>query len=280
MASRVSKLIPSDPEKVMVIRKVNESTITCSTPFFHAGLFPIGGRGTTIRLSSGALAVFSPVALTEDVRIQMQKHLGSTDVRYIVALDQEHHIFLASWHNAWPEAKVFGPETLPALRKEQGYEPIDQSCWYPFRKTDKAGGLFVDDAFDQEFEMAYVDGHINKELVFHHKPTRTLIEADLLFNLPPLEQWSRTGRLPTDGYWGKLVTAINNTRGEAKWQKRLIWYYTSSADRRSYNRSVKGIADWDFDRIIPCHGDVIETGGKEVFRKVLAWHLEAAKKDH
>jgi len=41
---------------------------------------------------------------------------------------------------------------------------------------------------------------------------------------------------------------------------------------------VNKVSKWDFDRIIPCHGDVIESGGKGIFDKVMAWHLEAAKK--
>jgi hypothetical protein len=27
------------------------------------------------------------------------------------------------------------------------------------------------------------------------------------------------------------------------------------------------VVDWDFDRIIMCHGDVIENGGKDVWRE-------------
>ena len=36
----------------------------------------------------------------------------------------------------------------------------------------------------------------------------------------------------------------------------------------------------NLDKIIPCHGDVIETGGKGIFDKIMQWHLEAAKKGH
>lgn len=42
-----SKLIPSDPSKVMVIREVVPKTIvTFSTPFWRFGRIKIGGRGT------------------------------------------------------------------------------------------------------------------------------------------------------------------------------------------------------------------------------------------
>jgi hypothetical protein len=42
-----SKLVPSNPEKVMVIRDVVPKTITTlSVPFFRFGKIKIGGRGT------------------------------------------------------------------------------------------------------------------------------------------------------------------------------------------------------------------------------------------
>ena len=71
---------------------------------------------------------------------------------------------------------------------------------------------------------------------------------------------------------------INNTAGSAIWQKRFIWYGISSSDRSAFNKSIAAIDKWDFERIIPCHGDVIEKEGKGIFRKAFEWHLAAAKK--
>lgn len=95
MASSVNKLVPSDPEKVMVIRHVTPNIVTFSTPFLRFGRIKIGGRGTVVKLQTGALAVFSPVALTETVKQESAK-LGT--VKYLIAPDQEHHVFLEEWH--------------------------------------------------------------------------------------------------------------------------------------------------------------------------------------
>ncbi|KAK5171964.1 uncharacterized protein LTR77_003601 [Saxophila tyrrhenica] len=277
MASGAAKLIPSDPEKVMVIRRVTPNILVCSTPFLRFGRIKVGGRGTIVKLKDDSLAVFSPTALTSSVKQQMQEQLQSTNVKYITALDGEHHIFLESWHKQYPNAVVIGPETLPAYRDKQGYFKIPQDKWRLFKKGD-AESWKIDPTFDAEFDREYNDAHANKELVFNHKPSRTLIEADLMFNLPATEQFSKTGLSPTSGFLSRLFTGLNNTQGEATWQKRLIWYGISSGDRKGYNESVSRVAKWDFDRIIPCHGDVIESGGKGIFEKVMAWHLEANKK--
>lgn len=223
-----------------------------------------------VRLQNGTVAVFSPVALTPDARATVQ---GLGEVKYITALDQEHHIFLDEWHKAYPNAKVMGPETLKPKREKSG-NPLPFA--HLFSAKDRAAR--VDEAFDAEFDYEYVDAHANKEIVFCHKPTRTLIEADYLFNLPAHEQMSKTDESPQSGLLTKLFVGINNTRGNAIWQKRLIWYALSSGDRKGFNASTQRIDAWDFDRIVPCHGDVIETGGKGIFRKVFEWHLAAAKK--
>jgi hypothetical protein len=41
-----SKLIPADPSKVCVIRKVTPNITTCSAPFSRFGYVKVGGRGT------------------------------------------------------------------------------------------------------------------------------------------------------------------------------------------------------------------------------------------
>ncbi|KAL1585555.1 hypothetical protein WHR41_05724 [Cladosporium halotolerans] len=275
MAPNVAKLIPSDPEKVMVIRSITPDIKTFSTPFLRFGRVKIGGRGTAVRLGSGTTAVFSPVALTPTVRAEMAS-LGPT--KYLVALDQEHHIFLEDWHKAFPDAKVIAPETLPAYRDKQGYFRIPEGNWKLFEAGASAQGkLSVDEEFDREFDFTYVDGHANKEVVFNHRKSGTLIEGDLLFNLPATEQFSRSGLDPKSGLLSRLFSWLNSTQGEALAQRRLIWYGICE-NKPAYNREVNRISGWKFDRIIPCHGDVIETGGKGIFDKVMKWHLEAARK--
>jgi len=225
-----------------------------------------------VRLQSGALAVFSPTALTPEVKSTVES-MGNK-VTYIAALDFEHHIFLSEWAKAYPSASLLGVEGLPEKREK---DPETAGSKFAFVWTQKnKNDMKVDPEFDREFDYEYVGGHANKELVFCHKPNKTLIEADMMFNLPATEQFSKTGLDATSGILTKMFIGLQNTVGAATWQKRFLWYAASSKDRPSFNQSAKKIASWDFDRIIPCHGDVIETGGKGIFRKVFEWHLTRA----
>lgn len=132
----------------------------------------------------------------------------------------------------------------------------------------------ISSEFDAEFESEYVHGHGSRELVFLHKPSRTVIEADLLFNLPAKEQYSMSPEGSGTNFLTKMILPLMSTKSPATWQRRFAWYVLSSKNRSAFNESVKRIDQWDFDRLIPCHGDVIESGAKGIFRDVMAWHLE------
>jgi glyoxylase-like metal-dependent hydrolase (beta-lactamase superfamily II) len=229
-----------------------------------------------VRLTSGSLAVFSPVALTPDVKKKIAE-LGGT-MRYIVAPDIEHHIFLSEWAREFPEAKLVGPEGLQEKRAKAKDERIGQEPFATVFEAKTKLAAKVDEEFDRDFGYEYVDAHPNKELVFLYRPDRVLIQADLIFNLPPTEQYSRVpDAQKPGGITARLFTSVQSTRGEAKGLKRFLWYALSARDRKGFNESMARIDKWDFDTIIPCHGDVIQGDGKQVFEKVMEWHLAGAK---
>lgn len=88
--------------------------------------------------------------------------------------------------------------------------------------------------------------------------------------MPAHEQYSKTGVGADSGVYTKLVNYFLNTHG--KGQQRFNWYATSK-DKSSFSQSAKVVAGWDIEKIIPCHGDVIEEDGAAIFRRIFAWHL-------
>lgn len=194
---------------------------------------------------------------------------------YIVALDFEHHIFISEWAKQYPDAKIIGPQGLPEKRAKADDPKIGKETFTVVFTKENKRETKISSEFDADFDYEYVDGHGNLELVFNFKPERVLIQADLLFNLPAIEQYSRVAEaeMPKNSVADKLFTGVQSTAGDAKWMKRFNWYLAAK-DRPSYNDSLKTIEQWDFDTIIPCHGDVVEGHGKDVFRKVFNWHLD------
>ncbi|KAA8647131.1 hypothetical protein EYZ11_012147 [Aspergillus tanneri] len=268
------QLFPKNPSETMVIRNVTSDVLTTSLPFARFGHLKFGGRGTLVKLASGSIAVFSPVSLTPEVRAAVNSLEGN--VKYIAALDLEHHLHLTSWKKAYPEAEIIAPEGLWEKRQSNP-EFKDTVFQHVFCKEDR-GRHKISEEFDSEFDTEYVYGHPSRELVFFHKRSRTLIEADLLFNLPAREQYSKSNESATGGLLTRLICPMLSTTPPATWQKRFVWYVLSTADRQAFTESMRRIDRWDFNRLIPCHGDVVESGGKAVFRTVMEWFLENDKK--
>ncbi|KAJ5609622.1 hypothetical protein N7528_010189 [Penicillium herquei] len=265
------QLFPSDPSATMVIRSVAPQITTFSLPFARFGIMRFGARGTLVKLETGSLAVFSPVSLTPEVRETVQSQGGS--VKYIIAPDLEHHLHITAWKNAFPEAHIIAPEGLWEKRQK-----VPEFKDTPFEHVFKKDGSprTISQEFDAEFEIEYVHGHSSRELVFLHKPSHTMIEADLLFNLPANEQYSRTEEGSTANFLTRLFLPVLAVKAPATPHRRFAWYILAK-DKKAFTESMRRIIRWDFTRIIPCHGDVIEIGAKGVFQDVFAWFL---KDDH
>lgn len=282
-----SQLIPANPADVLVVRDLTPNVTTLSVPFERYGRIHFGGRATVARLSGGGVLVFSPVALTAEVAAVVERLGGGQGVKYLVAGDMEHHIFLSEWLQAYPEARIVAPAGLREKRvATQGADPkvnIHDTFFaeLPDGKT-PVGPVSIAPDFDADCSLVYVDTHPNKELVVLYKPDRILIEADLLMNLPPTEQYSRVDaelrhRVEHPDLLNRIILTLMSTAGPAMGGRRLLWYGMSRGNRPRFNEAVGLIDTWDFDTIVPCHGETIVGDGKDVFRKMFAWHLPAKK---
>lgn len=63
-------------------------------------------RMAVIRLAKGDLVVWSPTALSDELRAAVT---GLGTVLHLVAPNSLHHIFLGDWRRAYPNAKLYAP---------------------------------------------------------------------------------------------------------------------------------------------------------------------------
>ncbi|GJE95024.1 hypothetical protein PsYK624_112030 [Phanerochaete sordida] len=231
-----------------VIREVTKDVWTFSCPFSRFGIIPFGGRSTAIKLSSGDVWVLASTPLNDATKTKLDE-LGP--VKYIVGADAVHHLFLGEFKKQYPSAKMFAPEEAIQKKTKEGLA-FDGS-W----GKDPEGTLY---GFESEIQHRFLAGHQNKEVVFFHPASKTLIEADLLLNMPAREQYSKTsssGNIPLIGGWVNPWSGLH---------KKLAW--ATATDKAAMKRDCTAIDQWDFTRIIPCHGDVIEEKGKDAFREL------------
>jgi hypothetical protein len=205
----------------------------------------IGTRTSIIRLAGGGLLLHSPGPLCPEL-IESIDSLGP--VRCIVAPNDFHHLYVEENARAWPEASVHVSPGLPAKRPklpfaaELGDEPAD--LWAA------------------DLEQVWMRGapRVN-EIVFFHPRSRTLLLTDLAFNV------TDPASAPT-----RLFMWINGALNRIATSRLMKGMYR---DRAAARRSAERVLAWDFDRVVLCHGEVVDSGAKAVLRPVFAWLLDS-----
>lgn len=246
----------------LVIREVIAGTIlTFSKPFKRMGLMPIGGRSTAIKLSNSSVWLLASTPLTDETREKLD---GFGPIKYIAIADIEHTGFISQYTTAYPNAKVYGPEGSSKKLGINVNEWTSDSKHNPMEQDDQV--------LNDEIKAEYFHGFVNKDIAFLHVPSKTLLEADLLFNLPAKEQYSKS-KEPSENF----ASWFAPLKPEAMFHRRFL-YNLGGIDKAAMARSTQIVDQWDFDRIIPCHGDVIETGGKSAFRSAFSLYLDDIKK--
>jgi hypothetical protein len=200
----------------------------------------IGTRMTVIRLRDGGLFLHSPVHLDPATRTALDA-LGP--VRAVVAPSLVHHLFVAEYGTAYPGSTLYAAPGLETKRAD-----------VPF------GAVLDDEAPPQwagQLEQHVFRGApIMNEVVFFHPPTRTLLLTDLAFNVaaPP------RGR-------ARLFLWLVKARGFGP--HRIVRF--GIRDRDAARASLARILQWDFDRIIVTHGDVLQSGGHAALQAAFDW---------
>ena len=205
--------------------------------------FPLnlmGGRQgrvvTIIRLTSGQLIIHSTGPFTRADVTEIET-LG--DPGWMTDTMLRHDTFAKQGRAAFPNIPYLVPEGFAELAHVNGKLLLPPPP-----------------AWASEVEVLLIDGMPNaKEHVFLHKPSRTLIVADLVFNFGPSTGWT--------AFFRSILMGVSTHPDAARLYPMLV------KDRDPYDRSVRELLTWDFDRIIVGHNEVVETNGKACLKKAL-----------
>lgn len=223
----------------MPLEPFAEGVWIASAPQKYLG-WQLGTRMTVLRLSDASLLLHSPIALDESLKSEIDT-LGP--VSHIVAPNLFHHLYVGPAADAFPEAKVHGPA---GLRKKR-----------PDLRLDALLGTETDRSWRDDLEMIRVEGTLLDETIFCHKPSRTLVCADLIENFRTADDWWTRSYLKLGGIYGKIGLSR---------MLRLAY-----RDRRKARRDIDRLLEWHFDPIVLAHGDPIESNGADALRESYDW---------
>lgn len=200
-------------------------------------------RMAVIRLETGGLLIWSPVAISEALRREVDE-LGV--VRALIAPNSLHHLFLEAWRRAYPDARLFAAPGLSGRRAdlvidaELGDEPPIE--W--------ASSL------DQ---VAVRGNRITTEVVFFHRRSGTVLFTDLIQQFPP--GWFRG--------WRALIARLDlMTEPEPTVPRKFRAAFT---DRRAARAALQRILEWPADRVVMAHGVPVERAGRAFIARAFRW---------
>lgn len=254
-------------------RKLTENIVVAHSGFKRFDRVNFGARMALFNYN-GSVVVWSALPHSEDVINAIELVSGASDcnVSHLIIPDKEHTMAAKSFKEKYPQLKIIAMEGVDLGENT----PIDYV--FTSKQANKVIGAdalaemgITDPVIARNFEFVYLPKHANQELVMYEKATKTVFEADLLFNLrddEPMEQFSDTPH-PFGGwsYISKFLNADSKVGGAMF--RRIAKVHESS-------KGLQAIDSWDFDRVVMCHGNILETGGKAAFRKVFGSVLSEA----
>ncbi|HWA26014.1 MAG TPA: DUF4336 domain-containing protein [Lacunisphaera sp.] len=205
----------------------------------------LGRQIVVVRLPRGGLWIHSPIPVTAELRAELAA-LG--DIRHVIGPNCFHDECLREFQAEYPAALFHAAPGLAA------------------QKRDVRFGAELSDAPHPDW-TGVLEQHLIKgmpklnEVVFFHPASRTLIIADIAFNLGPDGNWLFALLMRLNGAWGHF--------GPSRFCRMFM------KDKAAVRASIDFILRWDFDRVIVGHGHNLDANAKPVFRAAFAFLGEA-----
>ena len=197
---------------------------------------------TVVRLGADELLLHSPVPVDDALAAELAE-LG--EVAHILAPNRWHHLHVKAAARRYPTAAVWGAPGLAQKRSDVAF----------------TGVLGVDTpaAWGDDLCQVLVEGApMVNEVVTLHRPSRSLVVTDLVFNINDVKGW------------GTPLVLFLVGGGRGLFHSRS-WRWIFVRDRSRAGASAAEILSWDFDRVVPCHGDVVEAGARAALADRLAY---------
>lgn len=213
-------------------------------PFFTCA-YPT--RCVVVRLPSGRLWIWSPIELTDELKVEIES-IGKPE--HLVSPNKIHHLFLQAWKEAWPDAKLWGPQSTIEKRKDLDFED--------------ALDLAAPAEWESQFDLVRFHGSpAMDEVVFFHRPSETAILADLS------EHFSETFLQEHWKPWQRMIArlwGIVEGKGYAPLEWRLSFF-----NRRTARDCRDKILAWNPERVVMAHGEWVRERGAAFLKTSLSW---------
>jgi hypothetical protein len=202
-------------------------------------------RTTVVRLEDGSLLLHTPAPPTDGL-VEELRALGP--VRWLVVPNCWHHLGAPAALARFPDAQVVGPASA-LVRNEALKVHVDIH-------SGQFGQLVP------ELEVLPLQGvPFWDETVLYHRPTRTLLGADIVLCAGAEDHWTLRWAAHVTGFYQRV-------RVPPDARKKI-------ADKRAAARSIHAMLERPAQRLVVGHAPVMEDGWRDELAQ--AWKLEGVE---
>lgn len=217
---------------------IAEGSVVTAALGFH---YPT--RMSVIRLKDDQLFICSPIALSEALQGALAD-LGQ--VRYLIAPNSLHDLYIAEWNAAYPEALIY---TAPGLAQKRADLEITAEL------SDTPAS-----AWAGEIDQVIMAGNaITQEVVFFHRESASVIFTDLLQNMP--KGWYKG--------WRALIAHLDLMTGDTPRVPRK--FRVAFKDKALARQALDKIVQWPADKVLMAHGTPISGDGQAFIVHAFDW---------
>ncbi|SJN53673.1 hypothetical protein VR7878_00437 [Vibrio ruber DSM 16370] len=207
---------------------------------------PYSTRMTIVRLADQSLWVHSPIELNPELKASVDT-LGV--VKYLIAPNQLHHLFISQWQSAYPEALSYGTEGVRHKRQDLTFNAsLSAQADYPWA--------------DELDAVLFTGSQVMQECVFFHRPSETLIVTDLIENFSP-KAFNWFQRLLAK------LTGILAPTGKMP----LDWRLSFLMGKATARTHLEKILNWEPRTIVMAHGVIVTENADQFLRRSFRWLL-------
>ena len=209
---------------------------------------PFPTRMTLVRLPDGGLWCHSPVEPDAGLFDAIDA-LGP--VRHLVSPNKLHYAHIAAWKRRYPEAVAWAS---PGVRQRAASQRIEVAFDAELEDAPPAAWAGTLD------QLRFKGSRAIEEVVFLHRPSATLVLADLIENF-------EADRLDTPMRWIARFGGVLAPDGKTPLDMRLTYLGHKAAARACFERMLA----WQPRRIILAHGRCFMHDGEAELRRAFAW---------
>jgi hypothetical protein len=211
----------------------------------------VNARMTVIRLAGGSVVIHSPCRF-DDAWAHTVAEIGPVEA--IIVPGNFHHLHVPSCQSAFPGARTYA---CPGVEKRAPKLRFDELL------TDVAPPLWAGELS----QIVMQGGRYIREVIFFHHASKTLIVTDVIENIgrdTPGTNWMLRVWFVLLGMWNEPAPAP---------EYRFTW-----SDKSAARRCFERVLEWDFERVILAHGDLITRDAKTMVER--AWRSILAHRSH